>query len=131
MGFGALRNTLRPFVRTLLPHSSIRASPLIPPRFTSQTPELHWGGFTSIREQLQSWGFRSSNGIHSLTDTRFPKRRPGFENRRKRATLRPTGPIRWVLYTPGQPILPNNPNEGSVKNRNERKRARQRRAFIR
>lgn len=41
-----------------------------------------------------------------------------------------SGPYAWVQYTPGQPILPNNPNEGSVKRRNEKKRMRQRRAFI-
>lgn len=44
--------------------------------------------------------------------------------------MRPSGPYAWVQYTPGQPILPNNPNEGSVKRRNEKKRMRQRRAFI-
>jgi len=41
-----------------------------------------------------------------------------------------SGPYAWVQYTPGQPILPNKPNEGSVKRRNEKKRMRQRRAFI-
>lgn len=40
-----------------------------------------------------------------------------------------TGPYAWVKYTPGEPILPNNPNEGSVKRRNEKKRMRLRRAF--
>ena len=39
------------------------------------------------------------------------------------------GPYAWVKYTPGEPILPNNPNEGSVKRRNEKKRMRLRRAF--
>lgn len=40
------------------------------------------------------------------------------------------GPYAWVQHTPGKPISPNNPNEGSVKRRNEKKRMRQRRAFI-
>lgn len=40
------------------------------------------------------------------------------------------GPYAWVKYTPGEPILPNNPNEGSVKRRNEKKRMRLRREFI-
>ena len=40
------------------------------------------------------------------------------------------GPYAWVQYTKGQPISPNNPNEGSVKRRNEKKRMSQRCAFI-
>lgn len=40
------------------------------------------------------------------------------------------GPYAWVKYTPGEPISPNNPNEGSVKRRNEKKRIGQRKAFI-
>ncbi|XP_038723251.1 uncharacterized protein LOC120015098 [Tripterygium wilfordii] len=40
------------------------------------------------------------------------------------------GPYAWVKYVPGEPILPNNPNEGSVKRRNEKKRMRQRCEFI-
>ena len=43
--------------------------------------------------------------------------------------MKPPGPYAWVKYTPGEPILPNNPNEGSVKRRNEKKRMRLRRAF--
>ncbi|XP_059289678.1 uncharacterized protein LOC132043213 isoform X2 [Lycium ferocissimum] len=46
------------------------------------------------------------------------------------ASLRPPGPYAWVKYTPGEPISPNNPNEGSVKRRNEKKRIGQRKAFI-
>ncbi|XP_058743272.1 uncharacterized protein LOC131616062 isoform X1 [Vicia villosa] len=70
------------------------------------------------------------NHFHSLTDTRFPKRRPSDKPRRKRASLRPSGPYAWVEHTTGETILPNKPNEGSVKRRNEKKRMRQRRAFI-
>ena len=40
------------------------------------------------------------------------------------------GPYAWVQYVPGEPIKPNNPNVGSVKRRNERKRIRQRQEFI-
>lgn len=40
------------------------------------------------------------------------------------------GPYAWVKYVPGQPIQPNQPNEGSVKRRNEKKRMRQKMAFI-
>lgn len=40
------------------------------------------------------------------------------------------GPYAGVQYIPGEPIVPSRPNEGSVKRRNEKKRMRQRRAFI-
>lgn len=40
------------------------------------------------------------------------------------------GPYAYVQYTPGQPISTNNPNEGSFKRRNAKKRIGQRRAFI-
>lgn len=44
--------------------------------------------------------------------------------------MKPPGPYAWVQYVPGQPIKPNNPNVGSVKRRNEKKRIRQRKEFI-
>ncbi|KAL5715054.1 hypothetical protein ACHQM5_016935 [Ranunculus cassubicifolius] len=72
----------------------------------------------------------STHALHSLTDPRFPKRRPGFTNRKKRATLKPPGPYAWVKYTPGEPILANRPNQGSLKRRNEKKRIGQHKAFI-
>uniref|UniRef100_A0A0D9ZTP5 Uncharacterized protein n=1 Tax=Oryza glumipatula TaxID=40148 RepID=A0A0D9ZTP5_9ORYZ len=65
-----------------------------------------------------------------LMDTRFPKRRPGFKSRRKRASLRPKGPYYWVKCKPGEPIPANQPNEGSVQGRKEKKRIKQRKAFI-
>lgn len=40
------------------------------------------------------------------------------------------GPYAWVEYVPGEPILPNQPNEGSVKRRNEKKQIKQHLAFI-
>ncbi|RZC79004.1 hypothetical protein C5167_003203 [Papaver somniferum] len=113
MGLGALRNMIRLFARTVL-NRSVERFPLgiSSASSTSSTPELR------------------SNEFHSLTDTRLPKRRPGFTNRRKRAGLKPPGPYAWVQYTPGEPLLPNTPNEGSVKRRNEKKRMGQRKAFI-
>ncbi|XP_076938684.1 uncharacterized protein LOC143606963 [Bidens hawaiensis] len=74
----------------------------------------------------------SSRFIQSLTDTRFPKRRPPLVKppRRKRATSKPPGPYAWVNYVPDQPIPANQPNVGSVKRRNEKKRIRLRKAFI-
>ena len=44
--------------------------------------------------------------------------------------LRNAGPYAWVQYVPDEGILPNRPNEGSVKGRNRKKRIRLRRAFI-
>ncbi|KAL9303675.1 hypothetical protein ACSQ67_020938 [Phaseolus vulgaris] len=123
MGFaGVLRNIVRPLSlassRTLTSRISTNASlASFCPVFPSPCKPPQW--------TLPLW-----NHFHSLTDTRFPKRRPSDKSRRKRASLRPSGPYAWVQYTPGQPILPNNPNEGSVKRRNEKKRMRQRRAFI-
>ncbi|KAI5656651.1 hypothetical protein M9H77_25444 [Catharanthus roseus] len=76
------------------------------------------------------WVWPSTAAFHSLTDTRYPKRRPSDKPRRKRAGLRPPGPYAWVKVVPGEPILPNQPNEGSVKRRNEKKRIKQHRAFI-
>ncbi|KAJ3676369.1 hypothetical protein LUZ60_003781 [Juncus effusus] len=74
----------------------------------------------------------SSADFSKLTETRPPKRRPGLKNRKKRASLRPPGPYAWVKYEAGEPILTSQPNEGSKKarGRNEKKRIRQRKAFI-
>ncbi|XP_066362451.1 uncharacterized protein [Miscanthus floridulus] len=65
-----------------------------------------------------------------LMDTRFPKRRPGFANRRKRASLRPKGPYYWVKCKPDEPIPASQPNQGSVRGRKEKKRIKQRKDFI-
>ncbi|XP_057953502.1 uncharacterized protein LOC131147882 [Malania oleifera] len=123
MGFGALRTIVGPAVRTLVCRSSV-CSPATSPGLV---PELRCllGSFHQQSPSTPAWSC-----FHSLTDTRFPKRRPSDKPRRKRATLRPPGPYAWVQYTPGEPILPNRPNEGSVKARKEKKRRRQRRAFI-
>ncbi|XP_010254683.1 PREDICTED: uncharacterized protein LOC104595593 [Nelumbo nucifera] len=126
MGLGALRNVFRPLARTVLSRrllqfpviSGTPATPAIKPRWI----------FGSI-QQHTTWISRS-NDLHSLTDTRFPKRRPSDKPRRKRASLRPPGPYAWVQYTPGVPIPVSRPNEGSVKGRNQKKRMRLRRAFI-
>ncbi|KAG4941945.1 hypothetical protein JHK87_045816 [Glycine soja] len=119
---GALRNIVRSLSvassRALLPRISTNAS-MAPICFALPSP------CKPPQRLLPLWSH-----FHSLTDTRFPKRRPSERPRRKRASLRPSGPYAWVQYTPGQPILPNKPNEGSVKRRNEKKRMRQCRAFI-
>ncbi|KAF9607748.1 hypothetical protein IFM89_000095 [Coptis chinensis] len=125
MGWGALRNIIvRPLTRSIFTHSPIRFpakisnGPFVPP--ASQ--------FDSIRQSL----LFSYKGLHSLTETRYPKRRPGFTNRKKRTTIKPPGPYALVQHTPQESILANKPHEGSVKNRNanEKKRIAQRKAFI-
>uniref|UniRef100_M8ANR9 Uncharacterized protein n=1 Tax=Aegilops tauschii TaxID=37682 RepID=M8ANR9_AEGTA len=68
--------------------------------------------------------------FRGLMETRFPKRRPGFVSRRKRASLRPKGPHYWVKCMPGEPIPSSQPNEGSVQGRKEKKRIKQRKDFI-
>ncbi|XP_057427790.1 uncharacterized protein LOC130721076 [Lotus japonicus] len=116
---GALRNIVRPLSLS---------SPRTLPSQICTNPTT-----TALLEspcKLPQWLFPLRNHFHSLTDTRFPKRRPSDKPRRKRASLRPPGPYAWVQYTPGEPILPNKPNEGSVKRRNEKKRVRQHRAFV-
>ncbi|OIV90409.1 hypothetical protein TanjilG_00053 [Lupinus angustifolius] len=134
MGFGALRNIIRPFslssVRTFTSQISGGPSmPLFRAAFASQNPGfyfLHRGASLSKPPQwLPIW-----NQFHSLMDTHLPKRRPSNKPRQKRASLKPPGPYAWVQYTPGEPILPNNPNKGSIKRRNEKKHMRQRRTFI-
>ncbi|CAK9157088.1 unnamed protein product [Ilex paraguariensis] len=121
MGFGALRSIIRPVSRAFL---STRTTSIFSPATTSPSPDL----LRSLHRNVP-W-IPPSSAFHSLTETRLPKRRPSDKPRRKRASLRPPGPYAWVKYVPGQPILPNNPNEGSVKHRNEKKRIRQRLAFI-
>ncbi|XP_006360849.1 uncharacterized protein [Solanum tuberosum] len=129
MGFGALRSIIRPVSRALLstrtvstfapitsPANTICPAPVLRHLFNTSRPRLPW--------------IPPSSAFHSLTDTRFPKRRHSEKPKRKRASLRPPGPYAWVKYTPGEPISPNNPNEGSLKRRNEKKRIGQRKAFI-
>ncbi|KAL1292944.1 hypothetical protein HN51_053506 [Arachis hypogaea] len=131
MGFGILRNLIRPL--------SISSSTALTSRITTAaaTTTTPFRGllFASPKQdpcffKTHQWNLPLSNHLHSLTDTRFPKRRPADKSRRKRASLKPQGPYAWVEHTPGETILPNKPNEGSIKRRNEKKRMRLRRAFI-
>ncbi|KAK3224229.1 hypothetical protein Dsin_011254 [Dipteronia sinensis] len=134
MGLGALRNIVRPLSRTLISRAS--STPSSTTTTTSSFLSSSSSLFVKPDPRFVSGGLQSPwiptalNHFHSLTDTRFPKRRPVDKPHRKRASLRPSGPYAWVQYTPGKPISPNNPNEGSVKRRNEKKRMRLRCAFI-
>ncbi|XP_023750705.1 uncharacterized protein LOC111899049 [Lactuca sativa] len=132
MLFGAIRSIIRPVSRTLILSRSITttSSPLTKPLFSAAyNNELH-PLFRSIHKSHLFWGPTSVRAIQSLTDTRFPKRRPVDKPRRKRASLKPKGPYAWVKHVPGEPIPANQPNEGSFKRRNEKKRIKQRHAFI-
>ncbi|KAG8659969.1 uncharacterized protein LOC110606079 [Manihot esculenta] len=132
MGFGALRSVIRPLSRTVIyrtstPPTASLFSPSLSPKLDfclalRRPPLLQISSHFSI--------FSESNHFDRLTESRFPKRRPQDKPRRKRASLRPPGPYAWVKHVPGQPIQPSNPNEGSVKRRNEKKRIKQHRAFI-
>ncbi|XP_051152318.1 uncharacterized protein LOC127266193 [Andrographis paniculata] len=126
MVFGALRSLIRPASRFRLPASHFPA-PAATFSAASTSPELR--RVSAPLSRNLPW-FPPCNAFHSLTDSRYPKRRPSDKPRRKRASLRPPGPYAWVKYVPGEPILPNQPNEGSVKRRNEKKRIKQHRAFI-
>lgn len=125
MGLGALRNLLlRPLVQRALTHSSLLRSPPCAPF----RPVLSPLQSSTISPLWTRWDPRSD--LHSLTDTRFSKRRPGLANRRKRASLRPPGPYAWVQYVEGEPIPRSRPNEGSIKGRNRIKRIKLHKAFI-
>ncbi|XVF62122.1 hypothetical protein PTKIN_Ptkin08bG0191900 [Pterospermum kingtungense] len=128
MGFGALRSIARPLCRTLLSRASSASATTLSGSFYS-CPKPGLSSFLGGSIHRRSPWISITNQLHSLTDTRYPKRRPQDKPRRKRASLKPPGPYAWVKYTPGEPILPSNPNEGSVKRRNEKKRMRLRRAF--
>ncbi|KAK1420576.1 hypothetical protein QVD17_22286 [Tagetes erecta] len=122
MLFGAIRSIVRPLSRALN-YSRTTSSPFSKPLFSATyNNELH--------QSHLLWRPGSARLIQSLTDTRFPKRRPVDKPRRKRASLKPSGPFAWVKHVPGEPIPANQPNAGSVKRRNEKKRIKLRKAFI-
>ncbi|KAL1569509.1 protein translocase subunit [Salvia divinorum] len=125
MDFGALRSIIRPVSRTLSPASHF--SPAAKTFSTTPPPQLRYL-FAPIRRYIPWIPPRSA--FHSLTDTRYPKRRPVDKPHRKRASLKPPGPYAWVKCVPGKTILPNQPNQGSAKRRNEKKRIKQHRAFV-
>ncbi|KAG6521506.1 uncharacterized protein LOC122052158 isoform X1 [Zingiber officinale] len=136
---GALRNTLR-----LVSARCLCSLPLLsrgkgscfssfPITSTSALAPSFFIG-NQQRSNFQKEFFSTSTGgstpFGNMTETRFPKRRPGTKPRKKRASLRPRGPYAWVQYVPGEPIPRSRPNEGSVQGRNRKKRIRQRKAFI-
>ncbi|KAJ1695548.1 hypothetical protein LUZ63_012246 [Rhynchospora breviuscula] len=132
----SLLRALRTISRPLTHASSL--SRVVSSSLSQHSPGrfLPTSGLGSDRSSILA-RFCSSSALLSadfsrLTESRFPKRRPGLKNRKKRATLRPSGPYAWVKYVPGEPIQPSQPNEGSIKarRRNEKKRMRQHKAFV-
>lgn len=140
MGFGTLRSMIRPLSRAISSHYSTAITPSSSPQFFSKflSPKHNlqqqqlpvFGGIISRSIHLDSLSSLASKPFDPLTNTRFPKRRPSDKPRRKRSSLRPPGPYAWVKHVPGEAVPPSQPNEGSVKLRNEKKRRRQRREFI-
>lgn len=90
MGFGALRTIVRPLCRTLLSRAS-PASATTSNLFSSSCPKPGFNSFSGGSIYRQSPRISISSQLHSLTDTRFPKRRPQDKPRRKRASLKPPG----------------------------------------
>lgn len=88
MGFGALRSIVRPLSRSLISRFPTSSTTQFPSAFTTSKSLLLGGSAATCR--LPQW-FPLSSHFHSLTDTRFPKRRPSDKSRRKRSTLRPSG----------------------------------------
>lgn len=141
MGFQTLRNLIRPLsraisIRSTTPLTQSPASSLFQSKFLfsklhqNQHLQSPFAQFIYRSIHLESLSSIAARPFDPLTDSRFPKRRPSDKSRRKRSSLRPPGPYAWVKHVPGEPIAPSQPNEGSVKLRNEKKRRRQRREFI-
>ncbi|CAH9070488.1 unnamed protein product [Cuscuta epithymum] len=129
MGLGAIRSISRPVSRALFfSHRNIYSfSSITSPAtlLSSVSPEIR----LPFRPKLP-W-IPPSTAFHSLTDTRYPKRRPVLKTKRKRPAPEPPGPYSGVARRlPHDPKPQKHPNEGSVKRRNEKKRIRQRKAFI-
>ncbi|CAN1135256.1 hypothetical protein LINPERPRIM_LOCUS15639 [Linum perenne] len=133
MGFGALRSIVRPLARALTSGASTSNSTSLVGRAPFPRPEWRVALIPQappVSQLLRHFSFFSETGYDSLTDTRLPKRRPLDKSRRKRAGLRPAGAFAWVKYDAGEPIKPSNPNEGSVKRRNEKKRRMLHKEFV-
>lgn len=93
MGFVVLRSIIRPLSRTLISRTPTSTSSTTP--FFSSSSLLK-PDFQLLSTRQSPW-IPISNHFHSLTDTRFPKRRPVDKPRRKRASLRPPGTYSLML----------------------------------
>ena len=86
MVFGALRSIVRPLSRTLISRTSTCSITSFAASSVCPKPETRF-----LSGGQAPWSFLILNHFHSLTDTRFPKRRPSLKSRRKRASIRPPG----------------------------------------
>ncbi|KAH9621865.1 hypothetical protein KSS87_002122 [Heliosperma pusillum] len=141
MGLRTLINLIRPLSRSIStlpprnlsnPSSQILSNVIQSPIQQQQQHYLlpKFNQIISRSIHLESLTSLAAKPFDPLTDTRFPKRRPALKSRRKRSSIRPSGPYAWVKHVEGEPIAPSQPNEGSVKLRNEKKRRRQHQEFI-
>lgn len=89
MGFGALRSILRPVSRTLLSAHCTGSSFSLARTPAAASGSSFFGGGCPLHRDTRQMPV--SSAFHSLTDNRFPKRRPSDKPRRKRASLRPPG----------------------------------------
>ncbi|KAF7135301.1 hypothetical protein RHSIM_Rhsim08G0123600 [Rhododendron simsii] len=87
MGFGALRSILRPVSRTLLSAHCTGSSFSLARTPAAASGSSFFGGGCPLHRDTRQMPV--SSAFHSLTDNRFPKRRPSDKPRRKRASLRP------------------------------------------
>ncbi|KAL2926624.1 UDP-N-acetylenolpyruvoylglucosamine reductase [Bienertia sinuspersici] len=113
MGFGTLRSFLRPISRAISTHSSnfLTQSPQSSAQFLPKSllpfhqlhqQQLIFGHLFSRSVHLESLSSLAPKPFDPLTNTRFPKRRPLDKPRRKRSSLRPSGPYAWVKHEPGR-----------------------------
>lgn len=77
---------MRPLSRTLISRTSTCSITSFAASSVCPKPETRF-----LSGGQAPWSFLISNHFHSLTDTRFPKRRPSLKSRRKRASIRPPG----------------------------------------
>ncbi|KAH0455498.1 hypothetical protein IEQ34_015530 [Dendrobium chrysotoxum] len=132
---GAFRNIIRPLSARRLLTIPARLSDAVPLPAAIEKSQCLRANFIikgPLGLSLRRLFGTSTGGaaFQSLTDTHFPKRRPGTKPRRKRASLKPPGPHAWIQYVPGEPIPRSRPNEGSVQGRKRIKRILQRKDFI-
>ncbi|XP_078179429.1 protein translocase subunit [Carex rostrata] len=130
----SLQRALRSITRPLAHAYSLSRPSLLSQHSPGRFPATSSFGLesSSILARFCSTSTLISADFSRLTESRFPKRRPGFKNRKKRASLRPPGPYAWVKHVPGEPIQPSQPNEGSInaRRRNEKKRIKQHKLFV-
>ncbi|XWS29251.1 hypothetical protein CRYUN_Cryun24cG0012200 [Craigia yunnanensis] len=95
MGFVVLRSIVRPLCQTFLSRASPASATTSSLSFSS-CPKSGFNSFLDGSIYRKSPWVSISNQLHSLTDTRYPKRRPQDKPHRKRASLKP--PVWLFVY---------------------------------